>query len=64
MTTFRAIPCLLQINESLKSLNLSWNGLAFVGALALARHLKKNDTLEELDIRFVDPKLFVFNYTT
>ena len=45
---------LFQTNDSLKVLNLAWNGLAFVGALAFTRHLKKNETLAELDIRFVE----------
>lgn len=41
----------LQANCTLKTLDLSWNGFASVGALYLADALKANNTLLELDIR-------------
>lgn len=44
---------LYQNNQTLKVLNLSYNGLANEGAVAIADALKVNSTLEELDIRSV-----------
>lgn len=40
-----------QNNQTLKVLNLAYNGLANEGAVAIADALKVNSTLEELDIR-------------
>lgn len=44
---------LYQNNQTLKVLNLAYNGLANEGAVAIADALKVNSTLEELDIRSV-----------
>jgi len=35
----------------LKELDLSWNGLAFIGCIAIGRHLKKNIALEKINLR-------------
>ena len=43
----------LQSNQTLKTLNMAYNGLANEGAVAIADALKLNSTLEELDIRCV-----------
>lgn len=41
----------IQNNQSLKVLNLAYNGFANEGAVEIANALKVNSTLQELDIR-------------
>ena len=41
---------LQQVNGNLRVLDLSWNGLGYLGAVALAASLKENESLQELDI--------------
>ena len=41
---------IFQLNEGLRRLNVSWNGLGKEGCIALAKSLPKNDTLVDLDI--------------
>ena len=49
----------IQNNQSLKVLNLAYNGLANEGAVEIANALKMNSTLQELDIRWaMSPKQF------
>ena len=44
------ISTFLQLNEGLRRLNISWNGLGKEGCIALAKSLPTNDTLVDLDI--------------
>ena len=43
-----------QANCTLRVLDLSWNGLSDLGAVALADALKANNTLTELDLWLVN----------
>ena len=43
-----------QTNCTLKTLNLSYNGFSNDGAVALGEALRANNTLIELDIRYVN----------
>ena len=41
---------MLQVNDSLRELDLSWNSLRQKGAVGICSSLKENDSLEILDL--------------
>ena len=42
--------CVLQKNEELRQLNLSWNGFGDDGALAISKSLETNNFIDHLDL--------------
>ena len=42
----------MQTNDSLTTLDLSWNGISLLGCVALGKFLRKNENIQELDLRY------------